>query len=235
MCPNCRILFVEGNNNHSPNLGKAVQTAASMGAHVISNSYSGKEKWSPEIEHYYNQPGVAVTASSGDSGLGIGFPATSPHVIAVGGTALRKDASTKRGWTETAWAGAGSGCSKIYEKPSWQHDRHCAMRMETDVSAVASPATGVAVYAPNGRGSSSWLVFGGTSVSAPLIGGVFGANGGKVDYAKTLYKNHDDLNDVTTGSNGTCSTKHSYRCTARVGYDGPTGWGTPNGLGAFGD
>jgi subtilase family serine protease len=232
MCPKCRILFVEADNNHSPNLGKAVDTAVAMGAHVVSNSYSGKEKWSPNQEYHYDHPGVAITASSGDSGLGVGFPATSPHVIAVGGTALHVDQTVARGWSEVAWSGAGSGCSQIYPKPAWQHDRGCDQRMEADVSAVASPATGVAVYGPTGRGSQ-WMVFGGTSVAAPLIGGVFGLNAGKVTYAKTLYRHHDELYDVTSGSNGSCNGH--YRCTARVGYDGPTGWGTPNGIGAFGD
>ena len=232
MCPKCRILIVEADNNHSPNLGKAVDTAVRLGAHVVSNSYSGKEKWSPTEEYHYDHPGVAITASSGDSGLGVGFPATSPHVTAVGGTFLRRDASTERGWVETAWSGAGSGCSQFYDKPAWQHDKGCAQRMEADVSAVASPGSGVSVYGPTGHGSG-WLVFGGTSVAAPLIGGIYGLNGGKVTYAKNIYQHTSDLYDITSGSNGSCNGK--YRCTARVGYDGPTGWGTPNGDKAFGD
>jgi hypothetical protein len=163
----------------------------------------------------------------------VGFPASSPHVIAVGGTDLYVDTTTERGWRETAWAGAGSGCSQFYAKPAWQHDKGCPKRMEADVSAVASPGTGVSVYGPTGRGGSGWMVFGGTSVSAPLIGGVYGNNGGAVNYAENLYQHTDKLNDVTTGANGTC--KIAYRCTAVEGYDGPTGWGTPNGLAAFGD
>ena len=82
-------------------------------------------------------------------------------------------------------------------------------------------------------GTSSWLVFGGTSVSAPLIGGIFGANGGKVQSASTIYAHPQHLFDVTSGSNGTCDP--AYFCTGEVGYDGPTGMGTPNGIGAFGD
>jgi subtilase family serine protease len=233
ICPKCRILIVEADNNHSPNLGKAVDTAVRLGAHVVSNSYGGKEHWSPPQEYHYNHPGVAITASSGDSGLGPAFPATSPHVTAVGGTFLHRDATVQRGWTETAWNGAGSGCSQFYPKPKWQHDKGCPNRMEADVSAVAAPSTGVAVYAPNGRGSSSWLVFGGTSVAAPIIAGMYGLNDGTVTYGKDPYEHTDLLNDVTSGSNGSCNGK--YRCTARVGYDGPTGWGTPNGFHAFGE
>ena len=121
---------------------------------------------------YYNHPGIAVTVSTGDSGYGTQFPATTPTVIAVGGTTLTKAANT-RGWSETAWNKGGSGCSSVYAKPSWQHDPLCTSRVEADISAVADPATGVAVYGPNGFGGSSWLVFGGTSVSAPLIGGIY--------------------------------------------------------------
>jgi hypothetical protein len=105
--------------------------------------------------------------------------------------------------------------------------------MEADVSAVADPATGVAVYGPLTKTTSNWLEFGGTSVSAPLIGGIYGANGGTVNYGSNPYAHTDALFDVTTGSNGTC--KHAYFCTGEVGYDGPTGLGTPNGTAAFGD
>jgi hypothetical protein len=108
--------------------------------------------------------------------------------------------------------------------------------MEADVSAVADPATGVAVYAPNNQGIGTWLRFGGTSVSAPLIGGIFGANGGAVNDAETLYAAAGTFNDVTSGHNGTCKGgKKAYFCNAAVGYDGPTGIGTPNGSAAFGN
>src|SRR5207344_360921 len=103
-------------------------------------------------------PGVAITASTGDAGFGTGFPATSPYVTAVGGTHLVADGS-QRGWTETAWHGAGSGCSKLWAKPEWQTDKGCKRRMAADVSAVADPATGVAVFGPNSQGVGTWLVF----------------------------------------------------------------------------
>jgi hypothetical protein len=103
--------------------------------------------------------------------------------------------------------------------------------MEADVSAVADPNTGVAVYGPVNRRLSGWLVFGGTSVSAPLIGGIYGVTGHTPTGANTIWSNRAQLNDITSGSNGNCSG--SYFCNARTGYDGPTGNGTPAGPGAF--
>jgi subtilase family serine protease len=232
MCPNCKIILVEANTPSFGNLGKAENTAAGKGAHVISNSYGGGESGSQSFEADYNHPGVAVTASTGDSGYGAQFPATSPHVIAVGGTYLVRDGSA-RGWNETVWPGAGSGCSSFYAKPSWQTDKKCTMRMEADVSADASPASGVAVYAPTSSTTSSWQVYGGTSVAAPLVGGVYGNNGGAVNYGSNPYANTSALNDVTKGTNGPCTGAPAYFCHGEVGYDGPTGLGTPNGNTAF--
>jgi subtilase family serine protease len=230
ICPSCKILLVEADTNSFANLAAAVNTAASLGAHVISNSYGGGEAGSTSVEAAYNHPGVAITASSGDSGFGVEFPASSPHVIAVGGTSLRT-ASTARGWTETAWSGAGSGCSTVYAKPAWQTDGGCAQRSVADVSAIADPNTGVAVFAPTSRSRTAFLVFGGTSVAAPLIGAVYGVNGGAVNFGADPYGHTSALFDVTSGSNGSCSP--SYLCTAGAGYDGPTGLGTPNGATAF--
>lgn len=231
MCPNCSIVLVEATSNSFSNLAKAVQTAASLaGVHAVSNSYGGGESGSTSYESFYNHPGVAITASTGDNGFGVSFPASSPHVIAVGGTSLVK-ASNTRGWSETAWSGAGSGCSTVYGKPGWQTDAGCAMRTVADVSAVADPNTGVAVYGPTSRRGSGWMVFGGTSASAPLIAGVYGVNGGPVNYGADPYANTGALFDVTSGSNGSCGG--SYLCTSGVGFDGPTGLGTPNGSSAF--
>ena len=230
MCPNCKIILVEANTASFGNLAAAVNTAAAKGAHVISNSYGGGESGSQTYEPSYNHAGVAITASTGDSGYGTQFPASSPHVTAVGGTHLVR-ASNSRGWTETVWSGAGSGCSIFYTKPAWQNDASCALRMEADVSAIADPNTGVAVYGPTHGSSSGWLVFGGTSVAAPLIGGVYGVNGGAVNYGADPYSHTANLYDVTSGSNGSCPT--TYWCNAGAGYDGPTGLGTPNGTTAF--
>lgn len=230
LCPGCRIILVEADSNSYNDLAAAVDTAVALGATVVSNSYGGGESGTQAFEASYNHPGVAITVSSGDSGFGVQFPASSPHVIAVGGTSLHISTSAPRGWKETAWAHAGSGCSAIYAKPKWQIDRSCPRRMEADVSAVADPSTGVAVFAPNNYGTSVWMVFGGTSVAAPLIAAIYGANGGAATDGSP-YANIGALNDVVAGTNGTCGI--AYYCKAGPGYDGPTGLGTPIGITAF--
>jgi subtilase family serine protease len=230
MCPSCRLVLVEANSNSFANLAAAVDTAARLGAHVISNSYGGAEGSSAAYEVHYDHPGVAITVSSGDNGYGVEFPAASPHVIAVGGTHL-VPAANARGWEETTWSGAGSGCSAVYSKPAWQTDPGCARRTVADVSAIADPNTGVAVYGPARKSRSGWMTFGGTSVGAPLIGGVYGVNGGAVTYGRDPYDHAPALFDVIAGSNGTCGG--SYLCTAGAGYDGPTGLGSPDGASAL--
>jgi subtilase family serine protease len=233
ICPNCKILLVEAKTNSFANLSIAVDQAARMGATVISNSYGGNE-YSSEVtdQSHFNHPGVAITVSSGDAGYGVEFPAASQYVTAVGGTSLKRDAST-RGFSETVWSGAGSGCSAYITKPSWQTDAGCARRTVADVSAVADPNTGVSVYDTYRLHPGGWLVFGGTSVSSPIIGAVYAlaGNGGSITYGSFSYSNTTSLFDVVSGSNGSCGG--SYLCTGRAGFDGPTGNGTPNGTGAF--
>jgi hypothetical protein len=231
MCPNCKILLVEATSNSFSNLGAAENYAAAH-AQAVSNSYGGSDSSSsPSYEQsWYNHPGVAITVSSGDNGYGVEFPASSQYVTAVGGTHLVRSTGG-RGWTETVWSGAGSGCSNYVNKPGWQHDALCTGRTVADVSAVADPNTGVAVYGPANRRGSNWLVFGGTSVAAPLIAGVYGVHGGSATYGSDPYATGASLFDVNSGSNGNCGG--SYLCTGGVGYDGPTGLGTPNGSDAF--
>jgi len=231
-CPNCHILVVEANSASLADLSAGVNTAASLGAVAISNSYGGSES-STETSNAaaYNHPGIAITASNGDSGYGAQSPAAFNTLTAVGGTALSR-ASNARGWTETVWSGSGSGCSAYIAKPSWQHDANCANRMIGDVAYIGDPNTGVAVYdsTPYQR-SSGWLVFGGTSVGAPAIAAVYALAGTTVSDASYGYAHTTSFNDVTNGSNGTCP--FPYYCNGEVGYDGPTGNGTPAGLGAF--
>jgi subtilase family serine protease len=240
-CPNCHILLVEASSNANSNLYAAEDTAARLGATEISNSYGGSESSSdPSSNSHFNHPGVAITVSSGDSGYGVEYPAASPFVTAVGGTTLSR-ASNARGWTESAWNGSGSGCSAYEAKRSWQTDSGCAHRTVADVSAVADPNTGVNVYDSNcnainqllGQCFKGWGVVGGTSASSPLIASVYAlaGNASSVNYGSYPYAHTSSLNDVTAGSNGSCTP--AYLCTAGPGYDGPTGLGTPNGVGAF--
>ncbi len=235
ICPNCHIILVEASSASFVNLGKAVNEAAALGANAISNSYGGGDT-SDTAAPYYNHPGIAVTASSGDGGFGVEFPASSRYVTAVGGTSLTRGGGT-RGWTETVWNGAGSGCSTQNPALSGQasFNTGCANRAVADVSAVADPNTGVAVYDSFASGGLvGWLVFGGTSVASPIIASVYALAGNASSINNNYPYTHDSastLNDVTSGSNGSCSP--SQLCTARVGWDGPTGLGTPNGTGAF--
>lgn len=231
ICPNCKIILVEATSSTFANLGTAVNEAVALGANTVSNSYGGSE-YSGETSGAanYSHPGHIITASSGDGGYGVEVPAAYNSVVAVGGTTLTTSTSS-RGWAETAWSGSGSGCSKYITKPSWQTDSGCTKRTVADVSAVADPNTGVSVY--DTYGESGWLVFGGTSVASPIIASVYAlaGNASSVNAAQSLYTHTGNLFDVTSGSNGSCGG--TYLCTAEVGYDGPTGLGTPNGTAAF--
>jgi subtilase family serine protease len=240
ICPSCPIIYVAGNTAAFADLATAVNTAVTKGAKVVSNSYGGPESsGTTTFASSYNHPGVAITVSSGDSGYGVQSPASFNTVTAVGGTNLVLNADGTRK-TETAWSGAGSGCSGYIAKPSWQHDTGCSRRTVSDVSAVADPATGVAVYDSYGStGGANWLVFGGTSVAAPIIGGVYALSGNTTGTPASLAyaAPSGSLFDVTSGSNGRCVARKSstagYLCTGTAGYDGPTGVGTPNGTAAF--
>jgi subtilase family serine protease len=242
ICPNCKILLVEASSNSLSNLAAAVNTAAKLGATEISNSYGGSEFSSEVNATYsspYNQPGIAVTVASGDNGYGsFGFPAASPNVITVGGTTLTVGAGNTYG-SESVWSGAGSGCSLYFGVPAWQGFLSaCAGKRGTaDVAADANPNTGAAVYdTVRYQGRSGWFQVGGTSLSSPLVAGIYALAGGLpagTSAASGLYGhlgNSTVLHDVTSGSNGSCST---IMCKGAVGYDGPTGVGTPKGLGAF--
>jgi subtilase family serine protease len=231
VCPNCRILLVEANSASLSDLFAAEHTAANLGASVISNSWGAKEFLFETLYDSNFNLGIAITAASGDTGYGALWPAASRYVVAVGGTSLVSDSSA-RGWSETAWSGAGSGCSPYESKPSWQHDTGCSRRTTADVAAIANPATGVAAYDTYNT-SAAWHVFGGTSVSSPIIASIYAlAGNAKTSTAPSIpYAHTSALFDVTSGSNGTCSP--AYLCTAGAGYDGPTGLGTPNGTTAF--
>lgn len=237
ICPLCKIILVEATTASYANLGAAENEAVTLGANVISNSWGGSDARDTLYGKYFNHAGVAITVSSGDSGYGAEYPASSKYVTAVGGTTLTKATGTTRGWTETAWSGAGSGCSAYNTALSGASSfgTGCAKRAIADVSAVADPASGVSVYDSTAySGQSGWWVVGGTSASAPIIAGVYGLAGNAASISNnTLYTGYSSANffDVTSGSNGTCST--SQLCTARSGWDGPTGLGTPNGIAGF--
>lgn len=260
ICQSCRVLLVEADNEEFTSLGAAVDAAVKAGATEISNSYAGPEEptlsgtFSAYNSAYYNHPGVVVTVSSGDCGYlneacpgelaTANFPADSPDVLAVGGTMLTDAGET---WTSTVWDEGGSGCSAVFSAPLWQSTvKNFAAtgcggeRSVADIAAIGDPETGVDVYdsTPEGNGDpTGWGVWGGTSVASPIIAAEFALAGGAhgVSYpAATVYSHAGEaasLYDVVSGANGKCAG--SSACQAEVGFDGPTGVGSPIGLAAF--
>lgn len=236
MCQNCSILLVEADDNGFNALAEAVDQAVAQGATVISNSWgAGEFSTQSTFNAHFNHPGIAIVASSGDSGYGVQYPAASPYVTSVGGTTLTIKNSSQV--NEVAWSGAGSGCSAYEVKPSWQHDTGCINRTVADVSAVADPATGAAVYnSVKYSGQTGWFKVGGTSLAAPIIAGVYALAADvptTVQAASLPYTKYSlsTLRDIVSGSNGVCNP--TYLCSGVTGFDGPTGLGTPKGLGAF--
>lgn len=253
ICQNCHILLVEASDTTYLSLEAAEETAVRLGASEISNSWSGGEPATDSS--VFDHPGIVITAASGDDGYlnwqsqnldargTVGYPASSPHVVAVGGTRL--GITDEGAWVgETVWNGdgaTGGGCSEHYEAPLWQRSLAnwpavgCgSMRAVADVSADADPYTGVAFYdsttiveKEGGEyGPIGWGTVGGTSLASPLIAATFALAGGAggVEYpAQTLYENElktpSSLHDVETGSNGECLKSFNYEtglsgCTA---------------------
>jgi subtilase family serine protease len=236
-CPRCNILVVQSDDNTGDGLLIGQSVAARLGATVITNSWGSPEDPTPNpvevarLEAFFNQPSVAIFAASGDngyndSGAGPGYPATSQHVIAVGGTRLFKDGSA-RGWVETAWSRGGSACSLSIPKPAHQVVSPCRFKATADVAAVGDPSTGVAVYNATAR-NGPWVTVGGTSASSPLVAAIIAATGNGNATGAFFSANAGKLFDVTSGTNGTCAPD-TVLCNAGVGWDGPTGYGTPNG------
>jgi subtilase family serine protease len=236
ICPNCNILLVEADDATPQNLARAEDTAAAAHPVSIGNSFGIDESNSDLFgDSFFDHPGIAITAAAGDDGYGVEWPASSPYVIAVGGTTLSPASGPGRQWSETAWSDVSSGCSSVEPQPIWQSRvsairSQCRQRAVADIAAVADPDTGVAVY--DTFGLPGWSVFGGTSVATQIISAIYGLAGGNVPPgASGLYgAPAGDFFDITSGSDGTCG---SDLCTAGIGWDGPTGLGTPDGAAAF--
>ncbi len=241
ICPLCHILLVEGNSNGFGDLTAAENEAAALGAGVISNSWgTGEFDGETGYDASFDHPGVDITDSSGDGAYqgGVQYPSASPYVTSVGGTLL-KAKTNARGWKEKAWVntasspptqGSGSGCSSYEPEPAWQTDAGCAMRMTADVSAVAANVKFYDTYEEPG-----WLYGFGTSVSSPIIAGMYGLADNQPTYtvaaSAAWAAASTNFYDITKGTEGTCTP--TYFCQAGLGYDGPTGLGSPDGIGAF--
>ncbi|MBV9380403.1 MAG: ricin-type beta-trefoil lectin domain protein [Streptosporangiaceae bacterium] len=261
ICPSCKIVMLEASSNSTSDLGTAENSAVNVvGAKFVSNSWSGFDFPGESFYDalYFRHPGAATAFASGDIGYGAGYPASSQLVTSVGGTYLARDPSAARGWTETVWdnepsdviGGTGSGCSAGEGKPAWQADTGCPNRTENDVSAVASGPAGVSMYDSFGTsgnffcGSSgdNWCSGYGTSVATPVITSVYALAGTPAPgtYPSSYpYQSGQaaHLYRVTNGSDGICEATRLYLCNAAgslaSGYNGPAGWGTPNGTAAF--
>ena len=230
-CPQCNILVVLADDKVGYGLDIGQGTAAQLGARVISDSWGGPEQPGVSlaaVENYFDQS-VPIFAAAGDQGYDDGgsgpdYPGTSAHTISVGGTSLVK-ASNARGWSETAWSLGGSACSLSIGKPAYQTNTNCQFKATTDISAEGDPVIGMAMYNADNGG---WTTIGGTSAAAPFVAALFAATGN--DAAGTtgafVAANPAKLHDVTSGSNGACGNS---LCVAGAGWDGPTGYGTPDG------
>jgi hypothetical protein len=249
VCPYCKILLVEAKSELIKDLAAAEKYAAAH-ASAVSNSWGSGAEFVGEnsFDAAFFKPGVAITASAGDDGYGTQWPAASPYVTAVGGTSLQGATTTNAGH-QTAWEGTGSGCSALEPRPSWQASvvpGGCLNRTEADVSAVADPDHGVAIYdsvrygSGSGASAPKWTSVGGTSVGAPVIAAAYALadiSTGKPGTglipgtlpAAYPYRSRLDFTDISAGSNGTCESGRRYLCRAAAGFDGPTGLGTPNG------
>ena len=231
-CPTCKIVLVEAQDDQGNGLFVSQNAAAAMaGVVVISDSWGGPSDGTDATldSQFFAHTNVNIFVASGDNGVNTqpDYPSTSSRVVAVGGTSLKKSTTAARGWTEGAWSGAGSSCSSVTAKPGFQSvvpSAACAKRAASDVSAVADPNTGLAVF---NAGSGGWIVVGGTSASSPFVAAVYARYGiTATNDASFAYAHAGQFFDVTTGKNGTCG---GALCNAGAGWDGPTGLGTPNG------
>jgi subtilase family serine protease len=236
-CPNCTIYLLEAKNNSSKNLEIAEKEAVTLGATIISNSWGGGA--GGRSGGAFNTAGITYLASAGDGGYGMQDPADWHEVVSVGGTLLHFASSA---YSETVWPDTGGGCS-VVSKPAWQDDPKCSKRTGNDVSAVA---WAVAEYDTYNTNSTGWFEEGGTSVSSPLIAGVFGLagnsnkqHGGENFWTLSAKDQAKDFHSQITGTDNRCPSEYTgtYLCDGDTGqyktYSGPAGWGSPNGIGAF--
>jgi subtilase family serine protease len=264
ICPNCKIVLVQTNNDYTTNLYDGVSMSEKHGFKYIGLSWGGKPENSgnPIFRH----TGIVISAAAGDDGGGGSQggpiqPCTYAYVVCVGGTRL-VHADNQRGWSETVWndftldecgssgdspcGATGSACSTKISKPAWQTDQGCHMRSAADTSATASLRDPVIVYnseiEPSCPPSECFFLFGGTSASTQIINAVYAlaGNASLQTGAEYFWKHHSGhVNNVTSGNNIDpnlgihCASSVTYICTARVGFNGPTGWGTPNGIDAY--
>jgi Subtilase family len=215
-CPLCTIYLVEANGADSGDLGAAEREAVKLGGHIVNNSWACNGSPSCVPKKDFSAKDVVYLASTGTD---LGAPAVFDNVVAVGGTTLSKNGSQ---YSESVWSGSPGGCATGIKKPKWQHDDYCSYRLANDVSAVANDVAEFDSY-----GYGGWISVSGTSVSSPLLAGVFGlaGNAAKQKGGRTFWmpRHHAHLYTLS----GSCSVYgHGQYTTCG-------GWGSPNGIGAF--
>lgn len=249
--PLARIVLLETQSAAVSQLSAAIQLANRMGPGIVSMSFGASEgSWVASYDAIFAGAGNGYVASTGDWGTGVCWPSVSPSVLAVGGTTLSYSGTGSR--SETAWSNTGGGLSAFVAEPSYQgvvvvpgdskiaSSPH-AMRGVADVSFNADPNTGqyLVVTSPGAK-TANWYSAGGTSIGSPQWAGLLAvANAQRALQGKApvnllqipLYERVATVKglyagaflDVTVGADGSCAT-----CRAGVGYDLPTGLGTPN-------
>lgn len=249
IAPLARIVLIEVPQINVLALAMAVNLANSMGPGVVSMSFGYPEtSWTSAFDYVFKGGGMTYVAATGDWGEQVNWPAVNPNVLAIGGTTLSGFWSDIGLRSEVAWGVTGGGISAYVAAPSYQASDlvgvgggRLVRRGVADVAFNADPSTGqyVAVMAP-GASSPSWGGFGGTSISTPQWAGLIAvANALRVLAGKSLLGAPHDmlyrqiaavprsyataLADIQSGRNGDCSL-----CSAQLGYDVPTGLGTPN-------
>ena len=232
IAPTAKILLVEAKSNSGTDLLAAVDYARNRQDVVsISMSWGGGE-FSREASydwHFVSPYGATFFASSGDSGNGASWPATSPNVVAVGGTTLTFNLDGTLA-SETAWSGSGGGVSLYQPMPPYQQGFGLTggKRLLPDVSYNADPASGFSVYDSYGyQGQRGWFVVGGTSAGAPQWAAIKSL--GLAAANPLFYQDAAGpsgatyFRDIVSGTNGACGAV----CSAGPGYDTVTGLGSP--------
>ena len=201
-------------------------------------------------------PAFASIGDSGESGDSVRFgtaptelgewPQDLPWVVSVGGTYLKPNDASRTSFTEKSWKGLDGSCASTLPPAAGQPASVAAnchgFRAGADIAAVADPAAGPAVYdsyAPSTGQPADWMVSGGTSASAPFTAAWFvrGQHDDRAQGPSELYAAPPSaFNDITQGTGTDVCPALGWSqtlCQAGPGWDGPTGLGSPHGLGRF--
>jgi hypothetical protein len=237
--PEAAIVLVQSHDDSIAALFAAVDAAAALKPAAISLSWGLSIEFTDETfyDAHCARAGTICTIASGDRGWPAGYPSDNPAALAVGGTSLHLSADGTVS-AETAWAGSGGGRSWVENAPAGQKglvstvDVVSGGRGVPDVSYVADPETGVAVYdTGDGLAQTGWFQVGGTSLGAPSWAAIIAATdqlraaAGKSRLTVAqIYAARAGLGDITEGSNGDCP---DGVCSTTQGYDTVTGLGSP--------